>query len=113
MWSNTMTVNYDPMKVINEFRRKRQILLTMTGHKGEAIAAVNMGNDYRRHVDTGTSSNAKQFSPNPVPLNAETIIIEAPMEYDIYLEKRYGIMVRVKDMIKPYIKDYMEFIFGK
>lgn len=108
-----MTVQYDPMKTINEFRKKRQTLLTMTGHKGEAIAAVNMGNDYRRHVDTGTSSNSKTFLPNPVPLNAEQIIITTGTDYDIYLERRFGIMARVTDMIKPYIKDYMEFVFGK
>lgn len=108
-----MTVNYDHMKAINMMREKRQKLLVMTAHKGVSIAAVNMGDDGRRHVDTGTSSNAKMFSPDPVKISDETIKIETGTDYDIYLERRFGIMARVSDMIKPYMKDYMGLIFGK
>ena len=98
----------------------------MTAEKGVAIASINMGDDYTKHVDTGTSSNAKSYVFNDpstgflgklkntlIPPEKDKVFIIAPMEYDIYLERRFGIMARVKDMIKPYMKEYEEFIFDK
>lgn len=107
-----MTVNYDPMKVINEFRQKRQKVLIKSAEQCVNIAAEQIGKkDGQVHWDFGTSSNSKDHTK--VNLNDETVTVYTGTDYDIYLERRYGIMARAYDLIKPYTKSYTEFIFGK
>ena len=106
-----MSVDFDALKQIAEYRAKRQKMLVMTATQAHNLAMVNMGDDYRKHVDTGASSMAKTVTP--IKISSENFQVRTGMNYDIYLERRYGIMRRVADMIEPYAMDYVRAIFGK
>jgi len=97
-----MTVEFNHDAVMKLFRSKQKKFLTMTGHQGANLAAINS------RVDTGTSQLAKTFSFTGL----ETIIIEAPMEYDVYLERKYGIMAKTEDQLIPFMARYEEEVFG-
>jgi len=97
-----MTVEFNHDAVMKLFRSKQKKLLTMTGHQGANLAAINS------RVDTGASQSAKRFEFK----DQDTIIIEAPLEYDIYLERRYGIMAKTEDQLIPFMARYEEEVFG-
>lgn len=95
----------------------------MTGHMGVSLAAINS------HVDTGTSQNAKHFSfseggnlieatPTSFKFSESgakftyRIFIKAPLNYDLYLERRYGIMAKTQDQLIPYMEKFEAEIFG-
>lgn len=96
-------IDFNLNKVTEMFDKKRQKLLIMTGEQGANIAAENS------RVDTGASRNAKQYKI----IDKETIHIEAPLLYDIYLERRYGIMAITQDLLMPYISRYERAVFGE
>ena len=97
-----MTVKFDHNEVIKMYEDKRKKFLTKTGFQGVVLAAINS------KVDTGASQNAKQF----VFTSPDTIRIEAPLEYDVYLERRYGIMAKTEDQLIPFMARFEEEIFG-
>lgn len=111
-----MAVEFDHGAVMGMFGKKRQAALIKTAHKGVSIAALNIGKkDGKEHIDIGTSKNAKTFNDEKnqrIGINDDSFTLDAPVEYDIYLEKRYGIMAKVEDDIKPWLKFYMEEAFG-
>lgn len=103
-----MTVKMNHSAVMNEFEKKRTVFLTKTGIMGVNIAALNMGKDGKRHVDTGLSSNAKQFTRT----EKDTIRLEAPIEYDAYLESRFGILRKSLDELIPFMEKFEAEVFG-
>ena len=103
-----MTVKMNHGDVMREFEKKQTVFLTKTGIMGTNIAALNMGKDGKTHVDTGRSRVSKQFTRT----EKDTIRLEAPVEYDAYLESRYGIMARALDELKPFIDKFQAESFG-
>jgi len=103
-----MTVEFNHDEVMKMFKAKRKKLLTLTGHQGVNIAAAQIGEDGRQHWDIGLSANSKNFEF----INDETIRINAGTNYDVYLERRFGIMVRMRDILIPYMAKYEEEVFG-
>jgi hypothetical protein len=97
-----MTVEFNHETVMKMFEQKRQKFLTKTGLQGENLAAVNS------RVDIGNSKNAKYFGPE----GDDKVLIYAPLTYDVYLERRYGIMSKTLDELKPYITKFKAEIFG-
>ena len=103
-----MTVEFNHDEVMKMFKAKRKKFLTMTGHQGVNIAAAQIGEDGEQHWDTGLSANSKSFNF----YDDYTIRINAGTNYDVYLERRYGIMVRMADILIPYMAKYEEEVFG-
>jgi hypothetical protein len=103
-----MTVEFNHESVMKMFEQKRQKFLTKTGLQGENIASLNVGRDGKAHIDIGTSKNAKYFGPE----GDDKVLIYAPLTYDVYLERRYGIMSKTLDELKPYITKFKAEIFG-
>ena len=106
-----MTVEFNHEAVMKEFEKKQKKFLTKTGLMGVVLAATN-SNPY---VDTGTSQLAKTFSfkhPESKAKKTDTIYLEAPMDYDPYLENRYGILAKTQDQLIPYMARFEEEIFG-
>jgi hypothetical protein len=97
-----MSVDYNPDEVIQMFKKKQEKLLTKTGFQGVVLAAINS------RVDTGLSQNSKKFKF----VAPDKIWIEAPVFYDLYLERRYGIMAKTQDEIIPYMARFEGEIFG-
>ena len=97
-----MAVDFNHGEVMKMFEKKRQKLLTKTGFQGVVLAAVNS------RVDTGLSQSSKQFKF----VKPDTIHLEAPLSYDVYLERRYGIMAKTKDELIPYMEKFEAEIFG-
>lgn len=108
-----MAVEFNHSEVMNFFGKKRQKAMIQTAHMGVSLAALNVGKkDNKAHIDTGTSKNAKNFKPQNIGINTDTVIIEAPVTYDVYLERRYGILAKVEDEIKPWFKKFIGEAFG-
>jgi hypothetical protein len=104
-----MTVEFNHDAVMRMFEQKRKKFLTKTGLQGENLAVVNS------RVDTGASKNAKYFSlndPTTVAKFKDRVFILAPLTYDVYLERRYGIMAKTLDELIPYMAKFEEEIFG-
>jgi len=105
-----MTVEFNHEAVMKMYEAKRKKFLTMTGHQGANLAAINS------RVDTGTSQSAKSFSftePGSKATFKDRVYIIAPLEYDIYLERRYGIMVKTEDELIPHMEEYERVCFGE
>lgn len=128
-----MSVEFDHDAIMRIYKNKRKKFLMKTGHMGVSLAASNS------HVDTGASQNAKHFSfregmpristdeeGNPI-LNEfnssellegsgakfeDRIFIKAPLSYDVYLERRFGIMKKTEDELIPYMAKFEEEAFG-
>jgi hypothetical protein len=103
-----MTVEFNQSAVMQMFEQKRKKFLTKTGLMGENIASLNIGQDGKAHVDTSASKNAKYFKPD----GKDKVLIYAPLTYDVYLERRYGIMEKSKDELIPYMEKFEAEIFG-
>ena len=84
-----MTVELYEEKVIAEYKNRRKKFLKACGMAGEALAVMNQP----PHIDTSTSINAKTHDPK----GDDTMHIIAPLFYDVYLERRYGIMAKTLD----------------
>ena len=97
-----MTVEFDRNKLLNIAERNQKKFLVSIGETGASLAAINS------RVDTGASQNAKNYQLK----DKDTVIVEAPMQYDIYLERRFGIMAKTLHQLKPFIKKFEESIFG-
>ena len=97
-----MSVEFNHAAVMAMFEAKRKKFLTMSGIQGANLAAINS------RVDTGASQNAKNYQFKA----KDTIIIEAPMEYDVYLERRYGIMSKTEHQLIPFMARFEEEVFG-
>jgi hypothetical protein len=97
-----MTVEFNQDAVMRMFEQKRQKFLTKTGLQGENLAVVNS------RVDTGASKNAKYFKLD----GKDKVLIYAPLSYDVYLERRYGIMAKTRDELIPYMAKFEAEIFG-
>lgn len=97
-----MTVDFNHSKVMEMYEKKRRKFLIMTGEQGANLAAL------KSRVDTGASQSAKQYRL----VDKQTVLIEAPLEYDIYLERRYGIMAKVEDELIPHMERYEKAVFG-
>lgn len=97
-----MTVEFNHDDVMRMFEQKRTKFLTKTGIMGENIAAINS------RVRTGASKNAKYFKLD----GKDKVLIYAPLTYDVYLERRYGIMAKTEDELIPYMAKFEEEIFG-
>jgi hypothetical protein len=96
-----MTVEFNHTEVMQHFEKKRKKFLTMTGEMGASLAAINS------RVDTGASQSAKRYE-----LTAkDTVIIEAPLEYDVYLERKYGVLAKTEHQLIPYMAKFEEDIF--
>lgn len=121
-----MTVKFDDRDFMKKFEKKKKAFISSVGH-----VAVNQAVQ-SSHVDTGLSRNAKHFitttgeSSNfgseggeiPTeslkadrPRTPDTIKVIAPLEYDIYLERRFGIMKRSLDLVRPQIRSLGKLIF--
>lgn len=107
-----MTVEFNHDAVMSHFKKKRQKTLVQTAHMGVNIAALNVGKDGKEHVDIGTSRNTKQFSPKNIGLDDDIIRIEVGQDYDVYLERKFGIMAIAYDKIKPWFNKFLEMNFG-
>lgn len=103
-----MTVQFNHDEVMKMFKAKNKKFLTMTGHQGVAMSAEQIGTDGKQHWDTGASANAKNFQFT----SDDTININAGMDYDVYLERKLGIMKRIEDMLIPYMVKFEELVFG-
>jgi hypothetical protein len=103
-----MTVEFNHDAVMRMFEQKRKKFLTKTGLQGENIASLNIGQDGKAHIDTGASKNAKYFKLD----GKDKVLIYAPLSYDVYLERRYGIMAKTLDELIPYMAKFEEEIFG-
>ena len=104
-----MTVEFNHEAVMKEFKKKQKKFLTKTGFMGVVLAATNS------RFAVGTSQLAKTFSfkhPESKAEKTDTIYIEAPLNYDLYLEKRYGILAKTQDQLIPYMVKFEEEIFG-
>jgi hypothetical protein len=108
-----MTVEFSASATMMKFKSDRQKVLLKTAHMGTTIAALNIGKDGKEHVDTGASRNAKAFAPHSIDINTDTVKIQTGMDYDVYLERRFGIMARALDEIKPWFSRFMGEAFGK
>ena len=97
-----MSVEFNHDAVMQIFDKKRQVFLTKTAHMGVSLAAVNS------RVRTGASQNAKQFKI----IGNDTVRIEAPLSYDVYLERRFGIMKKTEDELIPYMAKFEVEAFG-
>jgi len=97
-----MTVEFNHDAVMKMYEAKRRKFLIMTGEQGANLAAL------KSRVDTGASQSAKQYRFTGI----DKVIIEAPLEYDIYLERRYGIMAKVEDELIPHMERYEKAVFG-
>lgn len=97
-----MSVDFNHDEVMKMFEKKRKKFLVMTGEMGANLAAINS------RVDTGASQSAKRYEMTA----KDTVIIEAPMEYDVYLERRYGIMAKTEHQLIPFMAKFEEQIFG-
>ncbi len=97
-----MTVEFNHGEVMKLFEGKRQKFLTKTGFQGVVLSAVNS------RVDTGASQSAKQFKFT----GKDKIQIQAPLDYDLYLERRYGILAKTEHQLIPYMAKFEEEIFG-
>lgn len=114
-------LNKELIKKLGENSRKK--ILTIIGETGASFAAMNT----HPHIDTGASVNAKQYTwthPEQITsfkslsdvkkvtgsakLSNDTVYIIAPMEYDVYLERPYGIMARTDHQLRSYIKGLTE-----
>lgn len=114
-----MTVNFNDSKFKADYAIKKKAFLHAVGHAAQNQAAEIS------HVKSGLSKNAKHYvlsdgtfsgfgtypgekpgikykgSPPQTP---DTIKLIAPLHYDIYLERRFGILKRTIDLIRPQIK---------
>ena len=97
-----MAVEFNHSEVMKMFEKKRQKFLTRTGFQGVVLAAINS------RVDTGLSQSSKQFRI----IKPDTIRIEAPLSYDVYLERRFGIMAKTEDELIPYMERFEAEAFG-
>jgi len=97
-----MTVDFNHDSVMKMYEAKRKKFLVMTGHQGQNLAALNS------RVDTGLSQSAKGFKL----VDDDKVWITTGTDYDIYLERRYGIMKKTEDELKPDIDRYMVATFG-
>ena len=97
-----MTVEFNHEAVMKEFEIKQKKFLTKTGFMGVVLAATNS------RVDTGASQSGKQFKFTA----KDKIEIQAPLDYDPYLEKRYGILAKTQDQLIPYMARFEEEAFG-
>ena len=84
-----MTVEWYGEKVLADYKNRRKKFLKASGMAGEALAVMNQP----PHIDTSTSINAKTHDPK----GDDTMHIIAPLFYDVYLERRYGIMAKTLD----------------
>ena len=84
-----MTVEWYEEKVIEEYKNRRKKFLKACGMAGEALAVSNQP----PHIDTGASINAKTHKL----IGDDRAEIIAPLFYDVYLERRYGIMAKTLD----------------
>jgi hypothetical protein len=103
-----MTVEFNYESVMKMFEQKRTKFLTKIGLQGENIASLNVGRDGKAHIDIGTSKNAKYFELD----GKDKVLIYAPLTYDVYLERRYGIMAKTRDELIPYRAKFEAEIFG-
>lgn len=93
-----MAVEFNHDTVMKMFEQKRKRFLTQTGIMGANLAAINS------RVDTGASQNAKQYRL----VGVDKVNIEAPMEYDLYLERRYGVLAKTQQQLNPFIRKFEE-----
>ena len=84
-----MTVELYEEKVIAEYKNRRKKFLKACGMAGEALAVMNQP----PHIDTGASINAKTHKL----IGDDRAEVIAPLFYDVYLERRYGIMAKTLD----------------
>lgn len=84
-----MTVEWYGEKVIEEYKNRRKKFLKASGMAGEALAVRNQP----PHIDTGASINAKTHKM----IGDDRAEVIAPLFYDVYLERRYGIMAKTLD----------------
>ena len=84
-----MTVEWYGEKVLAEYKNRRKKFLKACGMAGEALAVMNQP----PHIDTGASINAKTHKM----IGDDRAEVIAPLFYDVYLERRYGIMAKTLD----------------
>ncbi len=84
-----MTVELYEEKVLAEYKNRRKKFLKACGMAGEALAVMNQP----PHIDTGASINAKTHKL----IGDDRAEVIAPLFYDVYLERRYGIMAKTLD----------------
>jgi hypothetical protein len=119
-----MSYEFDHSKVMEMFEKKRKKFMVMTGEMGASLAATNS------RFDLGASHGSKQYTwadPDSVgpfhdlndikkikgsAKNSQRIYILAPMEYDVYLERRYGVMAKTEDQLIPWMEKFEEICFG-
>ena len=104
-----MTVEFNHDSIMKMYEGKRKKFLTMTGHQGANLAAINS------RVDTGASQMAKKYTftePGSKATFKDRVFIVAPMEYDIYLEYRYGTMKAIEDDLINDMVEYERVCFG-
>ena len=99
-----MTVEWCGEKVIAEYKNRRKKFLKASGMAGEALAVMNQP----PHIDTGASINAKTHKL----IGDDRAEVIAPLFYDVYLERRYGIMAKTLDELPEIMYQLEGKIFG-
>ena len=99
-----MTVEWYGEKVISEYKNRRKKFLKASGMAGEALAVMNQP----PHIDTGASVNAKTHKL----IGDDRAEVIAPLFYDVYLERRYGIMAKTLDELPEIMYQLEGKIFG-
>ena len=99
-----MTVEWYGEKVLADYNNRRKKFLKASGMAGEALAVMNQP----PHIDTGASINAKTHKM----IGDDRAEVIAPLFYDVYLERRYGIMAKTLDELPEIMYQLEGKIFG-
>lgn len=99
-----MTIEWHGEMVIAEYKKRRKKFLKASGMAGEALAVMNQP----PHIDTGASINAKTHKL----IGDDRAEVIAPLFYDVYLERRYGIMAKTLDELPEIMYQLEGKIFG-
>jgi hypothetical protein len=120
-----MTVEFNDREFISKLKKREKKFLHAVGNLA-VNQAVNVS-----HVDTGLSRNAKHYvlddgfksdygeepgktgkvstPPEAIkgtaPKTAATVKVVAPLKYDIFLERKFAIMKKSIDLIRPGIRE--------
>lgn len=135
-----MAVEFNHSEVMKMFEKKREKFLTKTGFQGVVLAAVNSKvktglsqsakqfsftepgtghyattkNKETGVIETVTNSftGLGVIAKGSGAVFKDRIFIEAPLSYDVYLERRYGIMAKTEDELIPYMEKFEVEAFG-
>ncbi len=93
-----MAVEFTEKEFLKKLESNKKLFLRKSGEASVNDAAANS------HVKTGLSRNSKRFDF----IDGNSIEVIAPLDYDVYLERRFAIMklslLRVKNQLDEIAK---------